>query len=345
MESGGNYTFGSLFAGIGGICIAFSEEGFTVKWSNEIDKYACQTYRHNQSHISKELDITEQDVRDFDPPCKVDVLGGGFPCQPYSVAGPMRGLKDKRGRPMFDEIIRIAGDTEPRVIFLENVGNLLNFDNKQTFPVMLDLLREAGYSYHFEEVLNSKDYSGIAQNRSRIYIAVFKFEDDYNEFRRLYDTVFGPIEITKKYDQIVSKGGVPEKYYYSKDTKGTCRSVRYEEHFVPYVTKPKVFYQYRRDKMRENKSGLCPALTASMGCGGHNVPIILDGKRIRKLTPQECLKVQGFPDWFEFPEGMADSHKYKQAGNSVTVPLIERFASLIRQTLENVDRANGRAAE
>ncbi len=341
MESDGNYTFGSLFAGIGGICIAFSEEGFTVKWSNEIDKYACQTYRHNQSHISKELDIKEQDVRDFVPPCKVDVLGGGFPCQPYSVAGPMLGLKDKRGRPMFDEIIRIAGETEPRVIFLENVGNLKNFDKGRTFPILKELLSEAGYPYQFVKVLNSKDYSGIAQFRSRIYITVFKREDDYTEFERLYDSTFTTIEITEKFDQLVSKDEIPEKYYYSKDTKGTCRSIRYEEHFVPYVTKPKVFYQYRRDKMRENKSDLCPTLTASMGCGGHNVPIILDGKRIRKLTPQECLRVQGFPDWYEFPDGMADSHKYKQVGNSVTVPLIERFASLIRQTLENIDKANG----
>ncbi len=337
MGSGDDYTFGSLFAGIGGICIAFSEEHFIVKWSNELDKFACQTYRKNQSHISKELDIAEQNVIDFVPPCKVDVLGGGFPCQPYSVAGPMLGLNDKRGRPMFDEIIRIAGETDPRVIFLENVGNLKNFDKGKTFPIMQDLLTRAGYPYQFVKVLNSKDYSGIAQFRNRIYIVAFMNIADYQEFERLYDTTFGPIEATIKFDQIVSSRSYPDKYFYSKNIRGTCTSIRYEEHFVPNVTKEKVFYQYRRDKMRENKSGLCPTLTASMGCGGHNVPIILDNGHIRKLTPQECLKVQGFPDWFEFPDDMADGHKYKQVGNSVTVPLIKRFASLIRQTLENID--------
>lgn len=118
------YTFGSLFAGIGGICIGFSQANFQVKWSNEWDKYACQTYRNNEFKFSPDLDITEGDVRDFTPSQKVDVIGAGFPCQPYSIAGKRAGLDDERGKPMFEQILRIARLTNPRVIFLENVGNL-----------------------------------------------------------------------------------------------------------------------------------------------------------------------------------------------------------------------------
>ena len=125
----------------------------------------------------------------------------------------------------------------------------------------------------------------------------------------------------------------PKKYYYSRDEPGKCVSIRYEEHFVPYVTDRGVFYQYRRKYMRRNQNGLCPALTASMGGGGHNVPIVLDDYGIRKLTPKECLKVQGFPAWFDFPKDMADGHKYKQIGNSVTIPVIRMFAQLIHDTL------------
>ncbi len=322
--------------------MGFSQAGFTVKWANEIDKYACQTYRLNESRINPDLDITEGDIRDFHPPCKVDVLGGGFPCQPYSVAGKMGGLDDYRGRgrPMFEEIIRIAKEIrpKPRVIFLENVGNLKTFDNGQTYLVLQKLLKEAGYRHIYDAVLNSKDYSGIAQFRNRIYIVAFKNKADSDSFKSIYGDGLSKKEIETAFDGIVDKGPIPMKYYYSKDDYRKCISIRYEEHFVPAVTEPGVFYQYRRTKMRRNQSGLCPALTASMGGGGHNVPIILDSNGIRKLTPRECLNVQGFPKEFQFPEDMADGHKYKQAGNSVSVPVIQSFADVIRRTLEAVDR-------
>lgn len=340
-EGDGNYTFGSLFAGIGGICLGFSQAGFSVKWANEIDKFACQTYRLNESEIDTNLDITEGDIRDFHPPCNVDVLGGGFPCQPYSVAGKMGGLDDHRGRgrPMFDEIIRIAKEMrpKPRVIFLENVGNLRTFDNGKTYPVLKKILRGAGYPYIYDAVLNSKDYSGIAQFRNRIYIVSFKKKEDAVSFKEFYGSGLPKREIEVAFNGIVEKGSIPQKYYYSQTDREKCISIRFEEHFVPAVTEKGVFYQYRRNKIRRNQNGLCPALTASMGGGGHNVPIILDDGGIRKLTPRECLNVQGFPEWYRFPDDMADGHKYKQAGNSVSVPVINSFAELIRKALEVTD--------
>lgn len=344
MRNSRPYTFGSLFAGIGGICLGFSQSGFTVKWANEIDKFACQTYRFNESQINPDLDITEGDIRDFHPKEIVDVLGGGFPCQPYSVAGKMGGLDDHRGRgrPMFDEIIRIAREMrpKPRVIFLENVGNLKTFDDGKTYPILKKLLRDAGYRYIIDAVLNSKDYSGIAQFRNRIYIIAFKNKADADSFKALYGEGLPKREIETAFYEIVEDGPIPKKYYYSKDNHDMCVSIRYEEHFVPSVTEKGVFYQYRRNKMRRNQNGLCPALTASMGGGGHNVPIILDDNGIRKLTPRECLNVQGFPKEYRFPEDMADGHKYKQAGNSVSVPVIRSFAELIYKALETADASH-----
>lgn len=323
--------------------MGFSQAGFEVKWANEIDKFACQTYRHNESRINPDLDITEGDIREFHPPCKVDVLGGGFPCQPYSVAGKRGGLDDERGRgrPMFEEILRIAKEMrpKPRVIFLENVGNLKTFDEGKTFEYITKSLKDAGYKFIQDAVLNSKDYSGISQFRNRIYIVAFKKKDDYEAFKDVYGDGLDTVPADIRFDQIVEDGPIPLKYYYSKDDHRKCVSIRYDEHFVPAVTEKGVFYQYRRTKMRRNKNGLCPALTASMGGGGHNVPIILDDYGIRKLTPRECLNVQGFPKEFEFPEEMADGHKYKQAGNSVSVPVIHRFADVILKALEGADRS------
>ncbi len=175
--------------------------------------------------------------------------------------------------------------------------------------------------------------------RNRIYIVAFKKPDDCRSFRNIYGDGLEKRDMDERFAQIVTDGPVPLKYYYSKDDPNKCISIRYEEHFVPAVTEHGVFYQYRRTKMRRNQNGLCPALTASMGGGGHNVPIILDDYGIRKLTPRECLNVQGFPKWYEFPEDMADGHKYKQAGNSVSVPVIHSFADIIHHALEDADKS------
>lgn len=335
----GEYTVGSLFAGIGGICLGFRESGCTISWANEMDKYACMTYRNNLDLIG-DTDLVEGDIRDFVPKEEVTILTGGFPCQPYSNAGLRGGLDDgkKRGRPMFDEILRIAKVANPRVIFLENVGHLKNFDNKHTFSVLMKLLEETGYELHEDFVLNSKDHSGIAQFRNRIYIVAFRDEKDHESFKSVIGD--GPKKIPVKRDLktiVDTKKEAPSKYYYSDCDRGKCISIRFKEHFVPCVTDKDTIYQYRRNFMRANKNHLCPALTASMGSGGHNVPIILDDFGIRKLTPEECLGFQGFPDDYSFPEGMADTHKYKQSGNSVTVPVIFRMAEYIVAALRKTD--------
>ncbi len=137
-----------------------------------------------------------------------------------------------------------------------------------------------------------------------------------------------PVPLKKKMSDILQKN-VPEKYYYDK---------RFEQIYpkVKAVVKERdCFYQYRRNYVRENKSGVCPTLTASMGVGGHNVPLIRDAKGIRKLTPRECARLQGFPESFVFPKNQVDGHLYKQIGNSVTIPVIARIAENIRIALES----------
>ena len=335
------YTVGSLFAGIGGICIGFNQAGCDVKWANEIDKYACYTYRKNSDIIGKNTLIFECDICDFHPnPCdRIDILTGGFPCQPYSQAGNKKGLQDSRSLPMFKQMLRIAKECKPRIIFMENVSVLKTIDDGKVFDKLMALLSAAGFKHYPYYILNSKDYSGIAQFRNRIYVVAFKNKADYDSFINKIGNGIEKIPIEKNIGTIVDlKKKAEDKYYYSRSDRNKSTSIRYDEHFEKEVKKKNVIYQYRRTKMRENKNDLCPALTASMGLGGHNVPIIRDKYGIRKLTPSECLQFQGFPEDFKFPDNVCDSQKYKQVGNSVTIPVIYRLASIIVESLQDADQ-------
>ena len=324
------YSVGSMFAGIGGICIAFHDAGYDIRWANEIDKNACLTYRHNANIIGNTT-IYEKDVRDFHPEKKdeVDVITAGFPCQPYSIAGQRKGADDPRGRDMFMQVVEKANACKARAIFLENVAQLMTISGGDVYKEYLKILNESGYCYHYERILNTKDYGGIAQFRNRLYAVVFRNSKDYELFKEKCDTELVTIDITRRYDDIISKE-VDKKYYYNSN-----KMMRFNRDVKDIVTEDKVIYQYRRNTVRRNMSGLCPTLTASMGTGGHNVPLVFSGG-VRKLTPEECLLYQGFPDNYEFPE-IADSHKYKQIGNSVSVPVVRRIAQILKNSLEESD--------
>lgn len=165
-----------------------------------------------------------------------------------------------------------------------------------------------GLGYHvYYSVLNTATHANIPQNRERLFIVCFKEPTGF--------TFPLPISLTRRMDRDATT-----KYY-------TSDSNIYER-LAKEVTKENVYYQWRRKYVRENKSGLCPTLTANMGTGGHNVPIIKDKFGIRKLTPRECFDLQGYPSDFILPS-IADNHLYKQAGNSVTTTLIKRIAEQI----------------
>lgn len=311
-----------FFAGVGGIELGFEQAGFTSVWANELDSKAAQTYKTNHKHELVVDDINNIDANEVPD---VDVIVGGFPCQAFSIAGYRKGFEDERGE-VFFQLARIISHKLPRVIFIENVKNLLSHDNGNTYKVIKETLES--YGYHLKTaILNACEYGNTPQNRERIYIIGFLRQEDFNNFRGIE-----PIELIKGISDIVDYDAkVDDKYYY------TAENCSFYDQLQENIVKRDTLYQWRRIYVRENKSNVCPTLTANMGTGGHNVPLVLTKHGIRKLTPEECFKFQGFPQDFKLPEKMAQCHLYKQAGNSVVVPVIKRLAEEIKFALNRTD--------
>jgi len=305
---------GGLFAGIGGIELGFKNAGFNISWANEVDKNACITYRLNHKHKLFEKDLKELKTSEVE---KIDILTGGFPCQAFSVAGLRKGFADDRGN-VFFEILRFIDDLSPRIIFLENVKNLITHDNGNTFKIIKIELEKRGFYLKFK-VLNSCEYSNIPQNRERIYIVGFKNKEEYNKFN-----FPEAVKLNRKVTDLIDSEA-EDKFYY--------KNSKYYLQLKEEMKNTDTVYQWRRKYVRENKSKLCPTLTANMGTGGHNVPLIIDKKDIRKLTPRECARFQGYNEKFILSDKLANSHLYKQIGNSVTVPVIEAIAKEIKKAL------------
>lgn len=322
------YKMASLFAGIGGIDLGFKKAGVNPIWANEIDKYCAITFTAN--HPDTNLIVDDIcNIKGKDIP-KIDILTGGFPCQPFSIAGYRKGFEDDRGN-MFFQIMRIIKEMEennnkPRIVFLENVKNLKTHDNGNTFKVIKETLEKHGY-YVTEKVLNTCEYGNIPQNRERIFIVGFLNKKEYEKFS--WNNI-PKIKLTNKIEKVVDWNlEVEEKYKYGPDKK--CYNLLKES-----IIEKNTIYQYRRVYVRANKTGVCPTLTANMGMGGHNVPLILtNNNEIRKLTPKECLLLQGFPQNFIIPDELCDSNVYKQAGNAVSVGIIERVAKEILNSMED----------
>jgi DNA (cytosine-5)-methyltransferase 1 len=314
------HELASFFAGIGGIDFGFQFAGVKTCWANEIDENAAKTFRAN--HKKTELVVADiKTIKAQDIPQGVDVVCGGFPCQPFSIAGEQKGFDDDRGG-LFFQITRIVRELkddgrQPKVVFLENVKNLLAHDGGETYKKMKEVLTSLGY-YHKEKILNSCEYGNLPQNRERLYIVAFLDKEACNRFKWPKK-----VRLNKKIRDIVDWNSinVPAKYFYSPSYK--CYQVINQS--IPLGSTH--IFQYRRNYVRENKSGLCPTLTANMGIGGHNVPLIRDSQgRIRQLTPKECLLLQGFKKTFKIPGDLHDYLIYKQAGNSVSVTVIKRIA-------------------
>lgn len=315
----------SFFAGVGGIDQAFENAGFNVVWANEYDQNAAITYRKNfpQSYLLVE-DIKQ--VQPIQVP-KVEVMIAGFPCQAFSVAGYRKGFRDERGN-MFFQLERIFLENKPQVIFLENVKNLLGHDGGNTYHVIRGELEKAGY-YVDERVFNACEYGNLPQNRERIYIVAFKDKRVFDNFKWPEKTA-----LTKTLkDYIDFENKVDDKFYYTREKCG------FYDELSKDMTNPDTVYQWRRVYVRENKNNLCPTLTANMGTGGHNVPLVLTKFGIRKLTPRECFNLQGYPSDYKLPEDMSQTHLYKQAGNSVVIPVIQRIAENIKVAVETVENS------
>lgn len=319
------YKVCSLFAGVGGIDLGFIETNkCEIAYANEFDKYAVETYEKNFGHKVDCRDIHDVKIEEIP---EFDIMVGGFPCTSFSVAGYRKGFKDDKTGDLFFEMERIFKERKPRVIFLENVKNLVGHDKGNTFKTIINRLEEAGYKDKIKcQILNACEYGNVPQNRERIYIVAFRDKEDYDRFEMPM-----PTTLEKNIKDVFNfETKVDEKYYYTDGKyKGNIYKLLTEE-----MDDDNTVYQWRRKYVRKNQSNLVPTLTANMGEGGHNVPLIKTKFGIRKLTPIECFYAQGYPKYYELPTDMADSRLYKQAGNSVVVPVINRIAENIMKALK-----------
>lgn len=288
-------NFLDLFAGIGGFRLGMERAGHKCVGYCEIDKFARLSYQaiHNTEGEVDYKDIKEVMNEEFRKlKGTVDVICGGFPCQAFSIAGKQLGFKGTRGT-LFYEIARAAKEIKPRYLFLENVRNLLSHDKGKTFTTMLTILDELGYDVEWQ-VLNSKDF-GVPQNRERVFIIGHL----RGERRR---KVF-PITTEQSNNRIIQLGNIMNTTSFGGNPQcGRIYSIK----------------------------GLSPCLNTMQG-GGREPKILIDGN-LRKLTPRECWRLQGFPDWaFDKAQKVnSNSQLYKQAGNSVTVNVIEEIAKRLK---------------
>lgn len=319
-----------LFAGIGGIRLgfdlAFGEDIKTV-FISEWDEKAQETYRANfHDPISISGDITK--IKEEEVPSH-DILLAGFPCQAFSLAGQQKGFEDARGTLFFD-VARIVEYHKPKVVFCENVKNLVNHDRGKTFRIINNILSDMGYTV-FSKILNSKDF-GVPQNRERIYMVAFRNDLAPNQFEFNERT-----DNTKVIRDILEEKEVSPKYYLS-----TVYLDSLKKHKERHASKGNGFgYEIRE----------LDAVAGAVVCGGMGrernliidkrltdfTPVThikgeINRKYIRKMTPREWARLQGFPDAFKLV--VADTHLYKQFGNTVTVPVIESIAKQIKSHLE-----------
>lgn len=309
----------SLFSGIGGIDLGFMQSGFEIVWANEINKSACNTYIANlgSGHIVN-CDIRKIDTKDIPD---FDILVAGFPCQPFSLAGRQKGFEDDRGQ-LFFEIKRIIKDKKPSVIFLENVANLIKHDNGKSFEQVYLSLMEEGYTVRYS-TQNPKTHANIPQQRDRVFIVAFLDVKQCNRFNYPEEVV-----LTRKISEIIDIHTKHNHCYYYSNAhplyNEMCQKIKIKglvHRISDYGVSLKGF-------------DICPTLTANMGTFPDRVHIIRDDFGIRKLTPYECLMLQGFPLDFKFPKGTTLSQAYKQIGNSVCVPIIKNIATNIYKVLD-----------
>ena len=313
------YKFIDLFAGTGAFSLALEKNSkFKCVFANDMMDSSKQIYTlNNPNHKFILQDLNTIDVKNIP---KHNLLCGGFPCQPFSIAGEKKGFDDKRSN-VFWKIIEILKNHQPEFIILENVKNLKNHDKGNTFKTIEKNLTDLGY--HIKtSILDTSKITNIPQHRERIYIVGFLDKKKCDEFN---------FDLKKKeknpiYSYLEKEVG--DKYYYDNRFKVF-------DEIKTSITKSiseNVLYQYRRFYTRENKNNCCPTLTANMGSGGHNVPLLKDKNGIRKLTPRECFNLQGFPSNYKLPK-LCDSKLYQLAGNAVSVPVIELIINKLDQII------------
>ena len=307
-------TFIDLFCGIGGFRLALESLGAKCVFSCDTDRQARKTYQANFGE-EPEGDITTiaaDSIPDF------NILCGGFPCQPFSIAGKQRGFKDTRGT-LFFEIARIIKAKQPKVVFLENVANLARHDDGNTLRVILDTLDGLGYNVHYQ-ILNAAHY-GVPQIRKRIYFVCFR-KDLQVDFS-FPEPTFEDVAVEDYLEE-----NVDETYYldinsitfYKPDTD-VRQLDTYRMGYIKRISQGRRVY---------GAKGCAPTFVVSArGPAGSTEAYYING-RVRRLTPYESKRIMGFPDDFVFP--VREERIYQQLGNSVAVPVVRMIAEKIVET-------------
>lgn len=325
---------GALFSGIGGFCLGFRQAGIKTSWAVENDPMAVATYKANITDARVvEINGIPQSIKDvtvdgcnLEP---VDILHAGFPCQSFSIAGDRKGFNDPRGQ-LFYEIIRIVkefGDKKPSVLVLENSPNIKNGEGGSWFLELTKEIKKAGYWFRESSCaeLDCFDLTDLPQKRKRLFMTAFSTEHFKNG---KIDLDFVINNTPKRIEDFIDFNGSKDNFYYLDEEN------KYHQMISSKVEDKKCIYQLRKFLVREKELGVCPTLTANMGAGGHNVPFIVDSKGLRKLTEFECLKLQGFPADFIFPEKVIKSRRYMQIGNSIAVPVAKMLAERVKEKIE-----------
>jgi DNA (cytosine-5)-methyltransferase 1 len=305
----GSFKFIDLCSGTGAFNIVLSKYGAECVFSNDYDKSSEKI--NNSNKLCDNFVYGDINILVLNKIPAHDILTAGFPCQPFSIAGERKGFEDIRSN-VFKTILHILKIHKPKIIILENVKNLKTINNKQDYNLIKNSLIDLKY-FIVDNILNTSLISGIPQNRERLYIIGFLDINIYNNF----DLNF-PLVNKKNISDFLEKD-IPDKYYYTNKYKIYNLLLEY---VTEHISK-NIVYQYRRTLVRQNKNNNVPTLTANCGTGGHNVPIILDNKGIRKLTPRECFNLQGFPSNYILPTDLSDGKLYKLAGNSITINVLE----------------------
>lgn len=324
QRRGEAFTFIDLFAGIGGMRIAFERAGGKCVYSNEWNKYCQQTYFANFGE-QPDGDITQVDEHKDIP--DHDILVAGFPCQPFSIAGVSKknslgratGFEDKTQGTLFFDVCRIIKAKRPKAFMLENVKNLKNHDKGRTFKVIMDSLDELGYQT-FCEVLDGQNF--VPQHRERIVIV--GFDRERYGFMMNFDFSITPIE-PKPVLRDILEPEVDKKYTLSDKLWAYLQN---------YAAKHKAAghgFGYGMAPL----DGVSRTLSARYYKDGSEILIPQEGQNPRRLTPRECARLQGFPDSFVIP--VSDLQAYKQFGNSVVVPLMTNVARLVVDKMMALD--------
>lgn len=309
-----NVALVDLFAGTGAFSQAFKASNHNIHcvFANDYSVASKAMYEANHPNTEFRLeDLNQIDVQEIPPH---DVLCGGFPCQPFSIAGKRQGFDDKRSN-VFWKIIEILKHHKPKLVLLENVKNLTTHNKGDTFKVIQEELKNAGYFVKWK-VLDTSTLTKIPQHRERIYLVCFRNSQMCEAFN--FDFCLPTVEEKLQIKDLL-ESSIDPKYYYTKKLKVYDMVSRGVTKHIDSNT----VYQYRRVFVRENKTHRCPTLTANMGGGGHNVPLIRDDNGVRKLTPRECFNLQGFPKQYTLPDHLSNSKLYTLAGNAVSLPVVE----------------------